>query len=202
MNPRLILLLAGLLGPGLVSAALASPASAAAAAPATVPATVKAAVGADTSAAVGRAGVKKEKVRPAVTAPRVSAAWIAEAPPTARHNAAYLVLRNGNRADTLLAVETPVAEVVELHEMRMDQGLMRMRQEKTVALAANAELRLAPGGRHLMLINMKRALQTGERIPLILRFRRAGAITVEAEVRPLLAEDEEAASPPSHMHMH
>lgn len=140
-------------------------------------------------------------------APRVTGAWIAEAPPTARHNAAYLVLRNGNRADTLLAVETPVAEVVELHEMRMDKGVMRMRQERSVALAANAELRLAPGGRHLMLINMKRALRPGEQVPLTLRFRRAGALTVQAEVRPLPVDEGEAAGQPSqghmrHMHMH
>lgn len=169
MSLRSLSLSAGLLGcclslaPGAASTALAAAVEGAAPAPAAArPAPARAA-----------------------TPPRVSEAWIAEAPPTARHNAAYLQLRNGSRADTLLAVETPVAAVVELHEMRMEQGVMRMRQEKRVDLAANAELRLAPGGRHLMLIDMKRALRPGERVPLTLRFRRAGILTVQAEVRPL-----------------
>lgn len=199
MHVRLIPLLAGLLALGPVPDASAAAAPAAGSVTTPPPATAKAAAGTSTSASVGRTAVKNPKGR-AATAPSVSAAWIAEAPPTARHNAAYLVLRNGNRADTLLAVETPVAEVVELHEMRMDQGVMRMRQEKSVALAANAELRLTPGGRHLMLINMKRALQVGERIPFTLRFRQAGVITIEAEVRPLLADDSGAAGAHAHMH--
>lgn len=141
------------------------------------------------------------RATPAVAAggPRASGAWIAEAPPAARHNAAYLVLRNGPRADTLVAVETPVAEVAEIHEMRQDKGILRMRREATVALAPNAELRLQPGGRHIMLINMKRALKPGERVPLTLRFRKAGALVIEAEVRPL-AVDAEAADPHAHHH--
>lgn len=131
--------------------------------------------------------------------PRASEAWIAEAPPAARHNAAYLVLRNGPRGDSLVAVETPVAEVAEVHEMRQDKGVMRMRHEAVVALAPNAELRFQPGGRHIMLINMKRALKPGERVPLTLRFRKAGPLVIEAEVRPL-AVDVDAADPHAHHH--
>lgn len=147
--------------------------------------------------------VPAAKAAPAAMAagPRVSEAWIAEAPPAARHNAAYLVLRNGPRADALVAVETPVAEVAEIHEMRQEKGLMRMRREAAVALAPDAELRLQPGGRHIMLINMKRALRPGERVPLTLRFRKAGLIVIEAEVRPL-AVDVEAADPHAHHHGH
>lgn len=158
--------------------------------------TALAAAGGDATPATGAPARSPAAARPAsgkaAIPPRVSEAWIAEAPPTARHNAAYLQLRNGSRADTLLAVETPVAAVVEMHEMRMEQGVMRMRQEKRIDLPANAELRLAPGGRHLMLIDMKRALRPGERVPLTLRFRRAGAITVQAEVRPLPLDGGEA----------
>lgn len=199
MNVRLIPLLAVLTAAPVVAVAATVPEKAAAPTPAVAPAATGLAVTPQRPARRQKAG--------AATAPRVTEAWVAEAPPTARHNAAYLVLRNGNRADTLLAVETPVAEVVELHEMRMDQGVMRMRQERSVALGANAELRLAPGGRHLMLINMKRALRPGEQVPLTLRFRRAGALTVQAEVRPLPVDDGEAAGQSSqghmqHMHMH
>lgn len=192
---------AALLGLGVVLAAVG--ASAAPAAPSTPSAptatTAQKATTTPAAASAASAAGPAATARAPATAPRVSDAWIAEAPPTARHNAAYLVVRNGGRADTLLAVETPVAAVVELHEMRMDQGVMRMRQEKSAALAANAELRLAPGGRHLMLINMKRPLQAGERVPLTLRFRRAGAITVMAEVRAL---EPDAGDAPDHSGHH
>lgn len=137
-----------------------------------------------------------------VALPLVEEAWVAEAPPTARHNAAYLRLRNGPRADVLLDVETPVAEVVELHAMTREQGVMRMTQEATVALAPGATLTLAPGGRHLMLINMKRALKPGERIPLTLRFRHAGLVTVEAEVRPLAIDAAPAPAAAHSPHAH
>ncbi|HEX4870005.1 MAG TPA: copper chaperone PCu(A)C [Moraxellaceae bacterium] len=131
--------------------------------------------------------------------PVVEAVWIGEAPPGARHGAAYLRLRNGARADALLAVETPVAQVVELHATTQEQGLTRMEQESTLALAPGAVVELAPGGRHLMLINLRRALKPGERVPLTLRFRHAGLVTVEAEVRPL-AVDGPAAPPGGHHH--
>lgn len=125
------------------------------------------------------------KARAASAVPEVSDAWIAEAPPGARHNAAYLTLRNGSRADTLLAVESPVAEVAELHAMQEAGGLLRMRRETSLALPPGARVQLAPGGRHIMLINKKRSLPLGAKVPLRLRFRRAGVISVEAEVRPL-----------------
>lgn len=133
--------------------------------------------------------------------PVVEAAWIAEAPPGARHGAAYLRLHNGARADALLAVETPVAQVVELHATAQEQGLVRMEQEATLALAPGAVVELAPGGRHLMLINLRRALKAGERVPLTLRFRHAGLVTVDAEVRPLSVDDP-APSGGHHHHGH
>lgn len=121
----------------------------------------------------------------ATTAPVVTDAWISEAPPVARNNAAYATIRNGARKDVLLGAETPVAEAVELHEMSMAGGLMRMRELPQVNLAPDAELRFAPGGYHIMLVNMKRSLQVGEKVPLTFRFRHAGKVTVQAEVRPL-----------------
>ena len=136
----------------------------------------------------------------AAAAPVVSDAWIAEAPPGAHHNAAYLSLRNGNRADTLLAVESPVAEVAELHAMQEAGGLLRMRREGSLALAPGASVQLAPGGRHIMLINMKRSLRVGEKVPLRLRFRRAGVVSVEAEVRPLPVD--QGADHAGHHHGH
>lgn len=135
-----------------------------------------------------------------VTGPVVSDAWIAEAPPGAAHNAAYLRLANGSRADVLEAVASPVCRVVELHAMQATGGVLRMRREPVLALAPGARIELAPGGRHLMLIDMKRALAVGEKVPLTLRFRKAGTVTVEAEVRPRPLDD--APAPGGHAHHH
>lgn len=124
------------------------------------------------------------------TAPRVRDAWVAETPPGARHAAAYLVLAGGSRADELVAVASPVAATAEVHAVRDAGGVSRMVPEPVLAVPAHAELQLAPGGRHLMLINVRRALRPGERVPLELRFRHAGTVRVEAEVRSLLGEGE------------
>lgn len=129
---------------------------------------------------------------------RVTEAWISEAPPVARNNAAYVTITGGAHKDSLLGVETSVAVRTEMHEMSMTGDLMRMRQLPQVSVAAGAAVRFAPGGQHLMLIDMKRPLKVGEKVPLTLRFRRAGRITVQAEVRPLVPQ---AATDP-HAHHH
>lgn len=125
----------------------------------------------------------------------VSAAWVTETPPTARMSAAYLTLRNGARADTLLEVRTPVAGAAEMHETTVQDGLARMRQLKSLPLAPKQEVRFAPGGRHIMLIDLNRDLKAGDKVPLTLRFRHAGTVTVEADVRPMSADPM-----PHHMH--
>jgi copper(I)-binding protein len=129
----------------------------------------------------------------------VTDAWIAKAPPSARNLAAYLSLKNGPRPDALLSVKTPAAAVAELHETRKADGVTRMRKQAGIALAPNAELLLAPGGRHIMLINVKQALKPGDKVPLALTFRRAGVVNVQAEVRSPLPE---AAAADPHAHHH
>lgn len=117
--------------------------------------------------------------------PVLSHAWISEAPPVARNNAAFVTVKNGARQDVLLRVETPAAEAAEFHQMSMAGGIMRMQYLPRITLAPNAVLTFAPGSRHIMLINMKRPLKLGDRVPLTLKFRKAGTITVMAEVRML-----------------
>lgn len=146
------------------------------------------------------AGTVSKAARPA-RGPVVSDAWIAEAPPGAPHSAAYLTLANGPRADVLEAVSSPLCRVAELHAMQEAGGLLRMRREPVLALAPGARVGMAPGGRHVMLIDMKRTLAVGEKVPLTLRFRKAGTITVEAEVRPREVDAAPAAEDP-HAHHH
>ena len=73
-----------------------------------------------------------------------------------------------------------------------------MRPESHLALAPGARVHMAPGERHIMLVNMKRTLAVGEKVPLTLRFRKAGTLTVLAEVRALPVD----AAPAPHDHAH
>lgn len=125
----------------------------------------------------------------AATPPVITAAWISESPPVARNNAAFVTLTNGSRRDALVGVSTPAAEAAELHLMSMAGGLMRMQRLPLINLAPNQTLSFAPGGRHIMLINMKQPLKAGDKVPLTLTFRKAGDITVQAEVRALQVDD-------------
>lgn len=98
-------------------------------------------------------------------------------------SAIYFVLKNrGGEADRLVAVRTEVASAVELHLSAIEDGVMRMRQVETIEVPARGEVRLAPGGYHLMLIGLRRELQDGDRFPVTLEFERAGSRVVEVEV--------------------
>lgn len=112
-------------------------------------------------------------------------AWIRALPAGATVAGGYLDLVNATgRHDTLVAVESAAAARVEVHEMSMDGGIMRMRRlDGGVPLPAGGTVALAPGGLHLMFIAPVTALQPGERVPATLRFAHAPALEVVFEVR-------------------
>lgn len=99
------------------------------------------------------------------------------------NSAGYLVLRNPTREmDALMAVETEVADTAELHTVSLTDGVMRMRAVEAIPVAAGAEARLEPGGYHIMLIGIRRALEPGDTVPLTLRFRSGASLDVRAPV--------------------
>lgn len=87
----------------------------------------------------------------------------------------------------LVGAASPVAGVVEIHEMAMQGNVMRMRAIEGLDLAAGQPVELKPGGLHVMLMDLKRTLAPGEKIPVELRFenkdRKPIVLKVEAEVR-------------------
>ncbi|MDQ1120066.1 MULTISPECIES: copper chaperone PCu(A)C [Pseudoxanthomonas] len=127
---------------------------------------------------------------------QVRAAWTRATPPQAPSAAGYLTLVNsGAQADRLVSVSSPAATRVELHESRMDGGVMRMRRLEGLDLPAGATVALAPSGTHLMLIGPRQPLVAGQTIELVLRFAHAPAQTVRLQVRPI-----DAAGPADDMH--
>jgi copper(I)-binding protein len=95
----------------------------------------------------------------------------------------YMAIRNaGTAPDRLVSARTPAARTVELHTHIRDGDVMRMRPVPAIELGAGAEIRLAPGGLHLMLIGLAAPLRQGERVPVTLVFERAGEVQVELAV--------------------
>ncbi|UFN50382.1 copper chaperone PCu(A)C [Roseomonas sp. OT10] len=110
--------------------------------------------------------------------------------------AGYLTLRNGgSEADRLVGASSPAAREVQIHVTREENGVMRMRPVEAVDLPPGQEVALAPGGLHLMLLAIDRPFRVGDRVPLTLRFARAGEVTVELSV-----DAPRGGSEPAHRH--
>jgi len=89
----------------------------------------------------------------------------------------------------LVAASSPVAGVVEIHEMRMDGDTMRMRAIPGLDLPAGQAVQLKPGGYHVMLMDLKQPLKAGETVPVTLVIEGPGGqrenVQVQAPVRAL-----------------
>ena|SRR6516162_5709700 len=124
----------------------------------------------------------------AATAPAllVENAWIREPPPGTDMGVAYLTLRNsGPRPVTVVGFECPLAEAAMLHETRIESGQARMRPRASISIPPAQSVRLAPDGLHVMLHGLKRALRSGERVPLVVVLADGGRVSASALVRPI-----------------
>ncbi|MDX1528396.1 MAG: copper chaperone PCu(A)C, partial [Gammaproteobacteria bacterium] len=89
----------------------------------------------------------------------------------------------------LVGASSPVAAQVEIHSHAMEGGLMTMRRLNSLPLNPGEYVSLEPGGKHLMLIGLKRPLKEGDQIALTLRFEKAPALEVMVTVEPLGATE-------------
>ncbi|MGA2565121.1 MAG: copper chaperone PCu(A)C [Steroidobacteraceae bacterium] len=122
---------------------------------------------------------------PAPESLTVLKAWSRATAPGASVGVAYFEIVNSGAADTLTAIQSPVAERVEMHSMRIDAGVMQMRPVASVQVPAGARVSFRPGGLHAMLMELKEPLKEGQRFPLTLVFEHAGPIRIEALVQGL-----------------
>jgi copper(I)-binding protein len=98
--------------------------------------------------------------------------------------AGYLTIANrGTAPDRLLSATSPAAGRLELHTHIRDGDVMRMREVPAIDVPPGQTVTLRPGGLHLMLIGLNRALRQGETVPVTLRFERAGEVRVEFAVQ-------------------
>ncbi|AAZ98640.1 conserved hypothetical protein [Thiobacillus denitrificans ATCC 25259] len=115
----------------------------------------------------------------------VTDAWARATMPGQKVSAAYMQIRTDAPA-RLLSATSPVVPRVEVHEMKMDAGVMRMRQLQAVDLPAGKTVSLEPGGLHIMLMNLPKPIAAGDVIPLTLVIESGGVqqtVEVKAEAR-------------------
>jgi periplasmic copper chaperone A len=106
---------------------------------------------------------------------------------TARPGAAYVTFRNtGDQLEKLVGISTPAAAHPEVHEMSQEGGVMKMRPSGPLEISPGEEVRLEPGGMHIMLMQLREPLEEGESIPITFTFE-AGEITVSAPIASLAA---------------
>jgi periplasmic copper chaperone A len=113
-------------------------------------------------------------------------AWSRATPPGAKVAAGYLTIRNKSASpERLVGASAAIAARIETHIVERQGEVMRMREVKGYDVPAKGSFELKPGGPHLMLVDIKRPLAAGEKIPVVLRFRNAGEIRTDLEVKGL-----------------
>lgn len=123
----------------------------------------------------------------------ITESWIRAAPPGAMMLAGYATIRNTGTEPLIVdGAASPGFNAVELHESLETDGVARMRELKSVPLAAAAEVGFVPGGKHLMLIGPKSPLKAGDLVEISIRAGKNCTVAAQFEVR--------AAAPDNHDH--
>ena len=110
--------------------------------------------------------------------------WTRATPPSAQSGGGFLTITNkGTTPDRLVAVRSTASSKTEIHEMRMDGNVMRMRElEKGLEIPPGATVELKPGSYHLMFMELKAPFAKDAKIPATLVFEKAGSVDVELSV--------------------
>jgi hypothetical protein len=109
--------------------------------------------------------------------------WSRATPPGAKIGVGFLQLRNAGAAPVrVVGASSPVAGRVEMHVTMREGDVMKMRQVQSFEVPPGETFELKPGGAHLMLVDLKRPLAKGERVPLTLELEKGSALQVELRV--------------------
>lgn len=135
----------------------------------------------------------------------VKDAWVRATVAQQKATGAFMQL-TAKSDSKLVDVKSPVAGVVEIHEMAMDKDVMRMRQIPGLALPGGKTVELKPGGYHVMLMDLKAQVKEGDTVPLTLVFEgkdgKRESIEIKAAARPLATMPGMANKPAHGAHKH
>jgi len=121
------------------------------------------------------------------SSPVITDAWVRATVPGATVSGAYMHIKSA-KPFRLVKAESPVAGIVELHNMTMKDGVMEMKAMDSVDIPASKLIELKPGGVHVMLMMVKQPIKPGDKVPLILTFEGADKKPVVMKVDAVAKE--------------
>ena len=131
----------------------------------------------------------------------IDAPWARATAPGAAVAGGYMVIRNaGAVPDRLVGASSSVSARVQLHVHVQEGGVIQMREVPGYDVPAKGSFELKPGGAHLMLVDIRQPLKEGDRVPVTLRFEKAGELSAEFRVGKLGASAPAGAPPAHHNH--
>jgi periplasmic copper chaperone A len=126
----------------------------------------------------------------------ITQAWSRATPGGAKVAGGYLTIENrGSTADRLIGGSGDITDRIEVHEMTTSNGVMTMRAlDKGLVIKPGKTVKLAPGGYHLMMFDLKSPLKQGDKMPVTLEFEEAGKVKLSFDVLGVGAQGPAAAS--------
>ena len=134
----------------------------------------------------------------------ITQAWSRATPSGAKIAGGYLTIENkGATPDRLLGGFGDNPGKIEVHEMAMNNGVMTMRPlDKGLTIEPGKTVKLAPGGYHLMIMDLKSPFKQGDKVPVTLEFEKAGKVTLSLDVQGVGAQAPASADSGHMMHDH
>jgi copper(I)-binding protein len=120
----------------------------------------------------------------------ITQAWTRATPKGAKTGGGYLTIENkGSAPDRLIGGSADIAGSAQIHEMSTEGGMMKMRPvENGLTIEPGKTVKLAPGGYHLMMMDLKQPLKRGDKVPVTLEFEKAGKVTISLDVEGVGAQ--------------
>ncbi len=114
-------------------------------------------------------------------------AYVRATPPGLPNSATFLtIVNNSNKDISLVKVTSNIAKNVELHTHDMKNGIMKMYQVPKIDVKANAQTVLKPGGYHVMLIGLNKALKVGQEVEFTFIFSNDDKVSVTAPIKTVM----------------
>ncbi len=128
--------------------------------------------------------------------------WSRATPGGAKIAGGFLTIENkGAAPDRLISGSGDIAGKVEIHEMAMNNGVMTMRPlDKGLVIEPGKTVKLAPGGYHLMLMDLKQPFKQGDKVPVTLEFEKAGKVALSLDVQGVGAQAPSGGAASGHDH--
>jgi len=98
--------------------------------------------------------------------------------------ALYFTIENkSDVTDTLYSVKSNISDKIEIHETYSSGDMMGMREIGSIVIEGGKAVKLEPGGKHIMVLKLKRDIKVGDKIDFIINFKRSGELSITAEAK-------------------